>query len=166
MLIIAAASFSACQLPDKSGEKYDFSVEAPYRCGVYRSYIYEGEPEEKVYPDLGLLLLNSEQLELRESIIPDIRKKAVDCYEKCEQRKEVLRLMEQKLKQKLKTNELKGDVTEISESLNRIEQVRLDSLKADYLCYEEGLSYLNEAEMKRWIFVENSMYPFPDEVLQ
>ena len=114
IIIVAFVHFLliSCKLNQK--EEWNLDVKEPFRCGIYKSYYFVRDVQQKIYPDLGLLVANASKFRLSETQIISLRENARQCTEFCEIEKDQLRLMQEKIKEKLALNEVKGDLRKLA----------------------------------------------------
>lgn len=156
-------SLSGCHFETRPD--IDISQNQPYRCGVYHSYIYETETEHQVYPDTGVIVANAAVLKLTPAQKEAFTDSARSCYEQCESQKQLIHLEEERLKELLKTNKIKGDMSQVAHKLNEIEAMRINWLREHRKRYEKSLEMLTPRQLMQWLPVENNFKAFPPETL-
>ncbi len=150
---------AACRLERR--EDFDFSVDTPLRCGIFRSYYFVRDIQEEVYPDLGLVLANSARLGLSSAQQSRIATLARECTELCEVRKDKLRLMQQDIKAKLALNEIKGNLALLAREVQAFERAKAEWLREHEARYHLGTQVLTEMQQARWKQAESYLKPFP-----
>jgi len=143
-------------------EDFDFSIDQPLRCGIFKSYYFVREVKEEIYPDLGLLYANRARLELSEDQSQAILTRARQCTELCEVEKDNLRLLQEAIKEKLALNEIKGDLHLLAKEVREFEAAKAQWLAAHRERYHQGVALLTEAQRARWVLGERSLKPFPN----
>lgn len=141
-------------------EDFDFSIDQPLRCGIFKSYYFVREVKEEIYPDLGLLYANRARLALSESQSQDILTRARHCTELCEVEKDNLRLMQEAIKEKLALNEIKGNLHLLAKEVREFEAAKAHWLSAHRERYHQGVALLTEAQRARWSAAESSLKSF------
>jgi hypothetical protein len=159
LLLHAALLQAACRLERR--EDFDFSVDTPLRCGIFRSYYFVRDVQEEVYPDLGLLLGNAARLGLSASQQTRLTALARECTELCEVKKDRLRIMQEDIKAKLALNEIKGDLALLAREVQAFERAKAEWLREHAARYRAGLSVLNESQRARWQQAESYLKPLP-----
>lgn len=159
LLWLVALLHAACRLERR--EEFDFSVETPLRCGIFHSYYLVREIREEVYPDLGLVLANAARLGLSAAQQSRLTKLARECTERCEVKKDQLRLMQENIKAKLALNEIKGNLALLAREVQAFERAKADWLREHAARYHAGTSELTEAQQARWRQAESYLRPFP-----
>lgn len=149
----------SCRLERR--EDFDFSVDTPLRCGIFRSYYFVRDIREEVYPDLGLVLANSARLGLSSTQQSRLTTLARECTELCEVRKDHLRLMQEDIKAKLALNEIKGNLALLAREVQAFERAKAEWLRGHEARYHAGTSILTEAQHARWKQAESYLKPFP-----
>lgn len=150
---------SGCRLERR--DDFDFSPDAPLRCGIFRSYYFVREVQEEVYPDLGLVLANTRSLQLSQSQVVRLENAARECVEICEVKKNHLRLMQEEIKAKLALNEIKGDLKLLAKDVRAFENSKAEWLQGHAARYHSGLNILTEAQRARWKQAESYLRAFP-----
>lgn len=159
LLLLAALVQAACRLERR--EDFDFSVDTPLRCGIFRSYYFVRDIREEVYPDLGLVLANSARLALDDSQKGRLTSLARQCTELCEVKKDHLRLMQEDIKAKLALNEIKGNLALLAREVQAFERAKSDWLREHAARYHAGVGVLTEGQQARWRQAESYLKPFP-----
>jgi hypothetical protein len=159
MLVLAAFVLPVCRLERR--EDFDFSVDTPMRCGIFRSYYFVREIQEEVYPDLGLVLANSARLGLSPTQDAQLSARARECAELCEVRKDHLRLMQEDIKAKLALNEIKGNLALLAREVQAFERAKAEWLREHEARYRAGINILTEEQQARWKKAEAYLKPFP-----
>lgn len=159
LLWLVAWTHTACRLERR--EDFDFSVETPLRCGVFRSYYLVRDIREEVYPDLGLVLANSARLGLNGAQQSRLTTLARECTELCEVKKDHLRLMQEDIKAKLALNEIKGNLSLLAREVQAFERAKANWLREHAARYHAATSELTEAQQARWRQAESYLRPFP-----
>lgn len=153
---------TACRLERR--EDFDFSVDQPLRCGIFKSYYFVRQISEEVYPDLGLVLANRRRLALEPQRAEALEKHARHCTELCEVRKDQLRLMQEAIKAKLALNEIKGDLRLLAKEVREFEAAKLEWLKEHAARYHAGLAELTEGQRALWAPAESYLKHLPPVV--
>ncbi|GAB4438623.1 MAG: hypothetical protein OHK0011_21360 [Turneriella sp.] len=159
LLLLVMLAQASCRLERR--EEFDFSVDTPLRCGIFRSYYFVRDIHEEVYPDLGLVLANSGQLGLSASQQSRLTSLARECTELCEVKKDHLRLMQEDIKAKLALNEIKGNLALLAREVQAFERAKIEWLRQHAARYHAGISVLNESQQARWQQAESYLKPFP-----
>ncbi|MCB1201512.1 MAG: hypothetical protein KDK41_12765 [Leptospiraceae bacterium] len=143
-------------------DDYIVSDDLPYRSGLLENHLFAGKPKVLAYPDLGLVLANSQILRLTKNQEVDIREKAAFCENQTASIKKAIKEREMELKGKVASAQLKGDLSELAPQLNQIESIRSQWLLDHTKCYKEGLQLLSFAQLAEWLPIENLMRPLPE----
>lgn len=159
IIVIALQLGAGCQIVVRG--EVQVSPGMPYRCGHYESHIYVRSPIVEDYPDLGVILANSELLQLSAYERKQIETKAIECAAICEGDLNSLRLLEDDLKGRISINEMEGNMSEVAIDLNRIQAKKMTWLRNTKKCYQEGLLLLSHDSLVRWLPNENKFKPFP-----
>lgn len=159
VLLLMVISLATCRLERR--EDFDFSVDTPLRCGIFRSYYFVRDIREEVYPDLGLVLANSARLGLDSAQHARLSAQARECTELCEVKKDQLRLMQEDIKAKLALNEIQGNLSLLAREVQAFERAKAAWLREHEARYHAGTSILTEEQRARWKRAESYLKPFP-----
>jgi len=151
----------SCKLNQK--EEWNLDVKEPYRCGIYKSYYFVREVQQKVYPDLGLLIANAPKLRLTDSQLLALRENARQCAELCEIEKDQLRLMQEKIKEKLALNEVKGDLRKLAHDVSGYNTAFEHWLKGHTARYRTGKMGLAADAQPLIAQIESHLTPLPEK---
>jgi hypothetical protein len=143
-------------------EDFDFSVDQPLRCGIFKSYYFVRDVQQEIYPDLGMLLANEKKLGLSVSQSESIQTGARHCTELCEVRKDNLRLMQERIKEKLALNEIKGNLRLLAKEVREFEAAKAEWLAEHAARYHAGVANLTEPQRAIWAQAERLLKPLPD----
>jgi hypothetical protein len=149
----------SCRLERR--EDFDFSVDTPLRCGIFKSYYFVREVKEEIYPDLGLVYANRKRLALEAGEEGRLHEAARHCTEICEVKKDQLRVLQEAIKAKLATNEIKGDLRLLAKEVREFETAKAAWLAEHAGRYRAGLALLTEGQRALWAPAERYLKPLP-----
>lgn len=158
-IALAVSLLYSCRFERR--EDFDFSVDQPLRCGIFKSYYFVRNVSEEVYPDLGAVLANRTRLGLEAQQIENLEKHARQCTELCEVSKDRLRLMQEEIKAKLALNEIKGDLSLLAKEVREFEAAKAAWLATHAERYHAGLTVLSESQRARWATAESKLKALP-----
>jgi len=138
----------ACSLERRND--FNFTVDQPMRCGIFKSYFFVREVKEEIYPDLGMLIANAAKLNIEGNLQNRLIDAARGCTEECEVAKDNLRLIQEEIKRKLALNEIKGDLSKVASDVRRFETAKKNWLRDHSRRYNAGLAMLPEITRVRW----------------
>ncbi|HRP69838.1 MAG TPA: hypothetical protein PLY93_09940 [Turneriella sp.] len=142
-------------------EDFNFSVDLPLRCGVFKSYYFVRDVREEIYPDLALVLANANRLALTDQQREKLISAARHCNELCAVEKDTLRHMQEDIKAKLKLNEIHGDLNLLAKDVRAFERAKSTWLNHHAKRYYQGLSVLRSGQRALWVPAEGFLNKLP-----
>ena len=159
-LVFILLSGSACRVLSGKNSLL-INEKSAFRCGIFFDPHFENEKVEQVYPDLGLVLANADNIGLDDTTFDRLEGHAKNCYAICNFQK---RIIYEKVNEAKRLSINKKSLQQVVPLLQEVDNMKLKWLKGHQERYTTGLKELNIFQLKDWLFLEQFVKPFPSNL--